>query len=468
MTRRRIITIVIIRAVIAGGYCGSRAMRENAEEAMIADLQTEKIQMGGLEASVGATGTVRANQSAMLAWKTTGKVDEVFVALGESVSEGQTLATLRKSSLPQNVILAQADLVNAQNALDDLLASYNNDLTLAQAEYRIATARQKLDDLEEDVDNINYVGSQEDIDKAARTLEQARRDKDDAKDERDRYNANSQAYKIADLAYRAAYKVYSAALGNYNYLTGNSVDNLERDIIETDLEVARQELADAEADYQDLLDGPDAEDVAAAEARVAAAQASLELAWIEAPFDGMITMAEPLHGDEASVGTPAFRVDDLSRMLVDVQVSEVDINRVEIDQPVVLSFDAILATEYSGRVIQVSPVGNIVNGVVNFDVTIELDDPDERVRPGMTAAVNIVVSQLENVLMVPNRAVRVVNGERVVYILKNNALEMVSIELGASADLYSEVTSGDLKAGDDVVLNPPAEPRMFGGGGPPF
>ncbi len=132
-----------------------------------------------------------------------------------------------------------------------------------------------------------------------------------------------------------------------------------------------------------------------------------------------------------------------------------------------LTFDAILAQEYTGEVVEVSPVGNVVAGVVNFKMTIKLLDADEKVEPGMTAAVNIVVSQLEDVLLVPNRAVRVQDGERVVYILKGGQMEMVPIELGATADLYSEVIGGDLKDGDEIVLNPPAD-FMTMDGGPPL
>jgi HlyD family secretion protein len=102
-----------------------------------------------------------------------------------------------------------------------------------------------------------------------------------------------------------------------------------------------------------------------------------------------------------------------------------------------------------------------------------LIDPDELVKPGMTAAVNIVVNQLENVLLVPNRAVRVVDGQRVVYILVDGDLEKIEISLGASSDTHSEILDGDLKPDDLIVLNPPlffieqnGSPGggMFGGG----
>jgi HlyD family secretion protein len=199
---------------------------------------------------------------------------------------------------------------------------------------------------------------------------------------------------------------------------------------------------------------------------VAAAQATLDLAQIVAPFSGTITSVELLPGDPVAPGSPAFRLDDLSRLLVDVQVSEVDINRIEAGQPVNMTFDAILDQLYNGTVNEVSPVGTTVQGVTEFLVKVELTDANSAIKPGMTAAVNIVVDQLENVLLVPNRAVRVVDGQRVVYILENDELVTVEIELGASSDTESEVIGGDLQVGDLIVLNPP---QVFdASGGPPF
>jgi HlyD family secretion protein len=84
-------------------------------------------------------------------------------------------------------------------------------------------------------------------------------------------------------------------------------------------------------------------------------------------------------------------------------------------------------------------------------------DPDPAIKPGMTAAVNITVEQLTNVLLVPNRAVRMRNGQRVVYVLRNNQSTVVDISIGATSDTNSEVIQGDVKAGDKVILNPPIE-----------
>ncbi len=98
------------------------------------------------------------------------------------------------------------------------------------------------------------------------------------------------------------------------------------------------------------------------------------------------------------------------------------------------------------------------NGV-DFRVTVEIDKEVCEtcdIRPGMTAAVNIVVEKLEDVLLVPNRAVRFEEGKRVIYILGNNPMpEAVEIEIGGTSDAFSEVVGGDVKEGDVIVLNPP-------------
>jgi HlyD family secretion protein len=81
----------------------------------------------------------------------------------------------------------------------------------------------------------------------------------------------------------------------------------------------------------------------------------------------------------------------------------------------------------------------------------------------MTAGVNIVVEELQDVLLVPNRAVRLVDGERVVYVLENGQAVKKDIRLGSSSDAQSIVAGGDVAQGDLIILNPPVE---FGPGGP--
>jgi HlyD family secretion protein len=202
----------------------------------------------------------------------------------------------------------------------------------------------------------------------------------------------------------------------------------------------------------------DPADVAAAEARVAAAQSTLDMAGIIAPFAGTVTQSDSAAGDQVSAGAVAYRIDDLSHLLVDVQVSEVDINTVSIDQDSTLTFDAVLGRSdpYHGKVVKVSQAGDTVQGVVSFTVTVELTDPDEFVKPGMTAAVNIIVEEVKDILLIPNRAVRLVNEERVVYLLVDGQPKSIKVSLGSTDGLNSVLVSGDIKEGDPIILNPPS------------
>jgi len=85
----------------------------------------------------------------------------------------------------------------------------------------------------------------------------------------------------------------------------------------------------------------------------------------------------------------------------------------------------------------------------------------------MTAAVVIQVRNVEDALLVPNRAVRVVDAKRVVYVLdEDGTLRLVEVRLGATSDTYSEVVGGELQEGDQVVLNPPAASNFEPGNGP--
>ncbi len=465
--RRVLIIVLILAALAVGAFFGYREYLR-AQAASQSNYQTVTATRGDLTAIVGATGTVRANQTAALSWQTTGRIDKINPKIGDQVSVGQEMASLDPASLPQTIILAQADLVTAQRNLDDLK---NSGVAQANAGLALAQAQKAVTDAQHDRDLLNYSRAQ---------------------------NGNADA---AWAAYYIAVDAYNKALESFNKLQNLDVTDPARakaqqylvgaqqtvqqkqaianwytsvptanDIAQADakLAIARAQLADAQREWDRLKNGPDPQDIAAAEARLEAIQATLELPVLTAPIAGTVTDIQSMVGDQVAPGSVSFRIDDLTRLLVDVQVTEVDINRVKVGQPVTLSFDAIADKDFNGKVSAVATVGQSTGGAVNFEVTIELTDGSQDVRPGMTAAVNIVVDQLTDVLLVENRAVRLSGGQRIVYVLRAGNLVKVPITIGAISDTTSEVTGGDLQEGDQVVLNPPVEfntgsPYSFGG-----
>ena len=454
MNKKVIIIIVVVLILLVGGYFLFRQFGPKMGAASASsETQTTPAVRGSLEATVGATGTVRTNQSAVLAWQTSGKVEQVNVSLSGQVVDGDILASLEQMSLPQSIILAQADLVTYQKQLDDLYATAETTKTTALSD--IATYAKAVRDAQYQLENytapttLKGLGSIEAMDLMKKQLDAASKAFEPYK-YLSQYDNTRQDFleKLND-----AQSNYDSAVKQLDY--------------EYKMEVAEANMKKARKQYEDYKDGPAQSDVDALKSRIAAAQAVLDNAYIEAPFAGTITDVEPKPGDLVSSGVTAFRVDDLSRLLLDVEVSEVDINRVQVGQDAIMTFDAILGKEYHGKVVEVAPVGNVVEGVVNFTVTVELTDADDAIKSGMTAAVNTVVSKLENVLLIPNRAVRLQDSKRVVYVMKDGKMTPVPVTLGASSDTDSELVSGDLKEGDLIVLNPPETFGSPGGGGPP-
>jgi HlyD family secretion protein len=390
-----------------------------------------------------------------LIWQLSGRVASVDVSLGQEVQAGQKLAALDEQSLPQSVILARADLVSARRNLSQLLES---DVARAQANQAVIAAQQELEDAQQRRESKDYARAlPATVDEARANLIIAQDAVSQAEQLYDRVDDRAEddpvrAEALAQLS--RARKNYDRQLANLNYLLGRPDD---QEVAEADARVSLAEanLADALREWDRVKDGPDPEDVEAARARIAAIEATLAQVDLEAPFAGVITQVTAKPGDEVTPGTVAFRLDDLSRLLVDVQITEVDINRIRPGQPVMMSFDAILNQEYGGRVVEVAQVGVGNQGVVNFTVTVELTNPDDFVRPGMTAAVNIVTDLVEGVLLVPNRAVRLREGQRVVYVLRDGVPTITQVELGLTSDVASELLGGEVQEGDLLVLNPP-------------
>ncbi len=454
MKKYLIIAAVII--VIVVGFILIQNNKNAAEiQEQLSNIQTEAARIDSLTATIGETGTVRSNQTAFLTWRSSGNVENVLVEVGQLVQKGDILAELDETSVPQNVILAKADIHSAEQALEALYDSFD-DSAIAIAYERVQEAWKTLEYAEDNLWNLLQPYKQASIDQAEANLVLANERVEKAQADYDRWENSGNEVLIATMkAALAEAQLAQDSAENTLYVYTHGPSEYTIANYEADLEVARTNYEAAQENYDEILLGADNKQVEAAEARVTAAEITLEQMYIRAPFDGTITDIDILVGDEVNVGTMAFRLDDFSHYLVDVNISEIDINRIQPGQDVSLTFDAINDGIYEGLVLEVGQVGFQVQGVVYFEITIELLNPNDLVKPGMTSGAFITVEKLDDILIVSNRAVRSEDGDRVVYILEGDEILMKVVVLGASADTYSEVISGELEVGDLVILNPP-------------
>ncbi|MSU58867.1 MAG: efflux RND transporter periplasmic adaptor subunit [Pedosphaera sp.] len=169
-----------------------------------------------------------------------------------------------------------------------------------------------------------------------------------------------------------------------------------------------------------------------AEAQVKIRTASVERARVDlarctiySPVDGIVISRNVDVGQTvaASMSAPTLFViaNDLAKMQIDANVSEADVGGVEINQDADFTVDAFPYRTFHGKVIQVRNAPTTVQNVVTYDVVIEVANPDLKLKPGMTANVSIVVARRENVLKIPNAALRFRPPEKVTGEKRTNA-----------------------------------------------
>ncbi len=445
--------VVLVVALLAVGVWQVQARQGRAEEAQ--QWQTAKVTRGTLQASVSASGMVRAHQGAVLSWQTTGIVGHVNVALGDEVTQDQVLADLREDSWPQAILQARVSLLNAQKQLQDLRDAA--DLKYAQALQALATAERQLDRAQNHYDTLvdwDEDEAQEEYEKWRNMVISLQRSLNNPKTPPQMKPAIRTQLEIA----RERERIAKANL--------DGPSDLDLQEARAAVALAQAQVNQAKRDIQRWKDGPPQDQVAILEAQIAAAQATLDLTRLKAPFDGVVTDVRLSPGDMVAPGTLAFRVDDLSNLYVDVDLSELDVATVAVGQEVTLTFDALAGKTFHGVVDEVALAGTQARpgGAVNFRVTVRLTDKSSAIRPGMTAAVTIHTTRVDDALLVPARAVRVRDGRSVVFLLQNGEPTPVEVTLGATSGEFVQIVSGDVKEGDLVVLNPPAESFNFFGG----
>ncbi|HVP21438.1 MAG TPA: efflux RND transporter periplasmic adaptor subunit [Anaerolineaceae bacterium] len=460
------LTLLIIVLVAAGAFFTYRYVNAKNASGAASNLTTVRVTLGSLQATVGASGNVYANQTTTIQWKTAGRIGTINVKQGDKVKAGQVLATLDPTSLTDNnVILAKQNLITAQQNLQNL-----QDSTVSQANAMLALtqAQQAVTDAQTGRDLLNYSrGQNGNADAAWAQLYIAQ---DTYNKALDRYNKlqnlapTDPARANATTALVNAQQAMQQKQAIVDWYTGGPTAN---DIAQADanLAVAKAKLADAQRTYDQVKNGPSASDLASAQAQVDAAQAVLNETQITAPFDGTVTILYGKVGDLVSNNTNFARVDDLSTMFVDLSISEVDIAKVKTNQKVTINFDAVPTKTYNGFVHDIDGAGTISSGAVNYLVTVQLTDADTAIAPAMTASANVVLDQVADVLTVPSRGVRVSNGQYYVLVLRNGAIQQVNVKLGLSSDTEVEVISNQLQNGDIVVTNPLSQLTGNNGGG---
>jgi HlyD family secretion protein len=232
------------------------------------------------------------------------------------------------------------------------------------------------------------------------------------------------------------------------------------------------------------------------EAALRQAQVDLDRTFIRAPVDGVVVGRNVDVGQTvaASLQAPTlFTIaQDLRNMQVDTNVDEADVGRVKVGQTATFTVDSFPGRTFGGEVVQIRKAPLVVQNVVTYDVVVSARNQDQRLLPGMTANVRIVIEQKDNVMQVPNAALRfrppgmepaererparpsTPGGRsggppsgRVWIVGTDGKPAPVSLQLGIGDGTYTEVAKGELKEGENVIVGlalPGERPAQSGAG----
>ena len=270
------------------------------------------------------------------------------------------------------------------------------------------------------------------------------------------------------------------------------LDTSKQEILsEIDGAETRLKLADAEQKYKELQqkdvstkDSTDADirgkiqkrekslfDVRLAERQIA----SLTL---RAPADGMVTIMPNSRARNWTQGgsTPAFKegdrawsgaviaeLPDLNTLRMSTRVDESDRGRLKSSQQAAIRIDAIADKEFSATVAEISPIAKLDYSswpfTKNFDVALQIQEADARIRPGLSASARIAVERVPDSILAPLEAVFEKNGRSIVYVLRGSSFEERRVEVARRGKSQIMIASG-LRAGERVATKDPTQEKQ--------
>jgi HlyD family secretion protein len=232
-----------------------------------------------------------------------------------------------------------------------------------------------------------------------------------------------------------------------------------------DIQAARAQLAQAQAAADAARQtlrlvemGPRAEEIAAARAQLdqaqallAAARVRLQDATVRAPFAGTVLQRMVEAGESVSPppGSPSFVVGELQDVLVELVVPERQRAGLRSGQPVAVTVDAFPQARLSGRVEEIRPQAAVASRA--FTVKVRVSNPERLLRPGMFARGVVTTGVRAGVLQIPDRAVLLTGGRRIVFVAKDGRALRREVTIGEQQGGVAEVVQG-LDEGDQVII----------------
>ncbi len=426
-------------------------------------------------------GNTKAVRDSSLAFEVNGTVRSTSVSVGSRVVVGQALVSLDQSTLYADLLKAQANVASEQARLDELKnGSRPEDIAISETE--VANAKVTLEDAERNLQNkvVDVVNNNVDqfFSNPKTSNPQLNLVVNDTQlknnintgrflveavilnwtDENIDKNLPQVISLLDNVALAVNSQTQSSGVSQTTVDAYRSSISSARSALTTARETlnsSRSKLALAEKNLSLKKSGSTPEAVKAQEAKVLqnqaqveSVQAQLSKMTLRSPQNGVVTKQDAKVGEIVTPGKVVVSVISDSELEIESNVSEVSIGKVSVGNPVVITFDAFPGETFSGSVSYIEPGETIVDGVVNYKVTVAFSEKYQQVKSGLTSRLEIITAEKKEVIAVPEYAVT--KNETGVFVTKVSGKQtsQVPVTLGIRGqDGFVEVVSG-LNSGD--------------------
>jgi HlyD family secretion protein len=335
---------------------------------------TVSIDRGSITTTVNATGTVNAVVNVQVGTQVSGIIQKLFVDFNATVKKGDVIAQLDPAILETKVEQARANVSNA-TALAQVAQT-----TVVNNQAAVETARANVESAKASIEDAQIT-----LDDARRTLARKRGLSARGLIPQSELDTAHVTYDSAVAKLKVAVTKYDATMGQLKSATAQA------HTAEAQLRAALTQVEQTKAALQ-------------------AAELDLQHTTIRSPVNGIVIVRNVDVGQTvaASLQAPTLFIiaQDLTRMQVDSNVSEADIGRIAVGQTATFTVDAYPNTTFSGQVVQVRNAPITVQNVVTYNAVVQVANPALQLKPGMTANVAFIIAERNDVLKVPNAALR--------------------------------------------------------------
>ncbi len=365
-------------------------------QASAAQYLTTKVERGNLRNTVTATGSLQAVTTVQVGSQASGTISALYADFNSLVKKGQVVAQLDPAVSKAQVDQARANLQQAQASLQQARAAVTNSRAgvsdaQAKAQAAASTAQNNQAGVAGARANLAVLKAQQD-DALSYLKQQESLVKGGVVPQRD-YDVAQTAYQTAQAKYDQAAAQLNQAMLSEQMAAGSGIAQSQAQVQQSQAQVQQ------------------------AQAQVEQAQAALQLAevnlahtTITSPIDGIVVSRDVNVGQTvaASLSAPTlFTIaNDLTKMQVIANIDQADIGLVEQAKSVKFTVDAFPGKEFEGKIEQMRLNPQNVQNVVTYSVVIDVDNPEQRLKPGMTANLTITIDERNNVLKVPNSSLR--------------------------------------------------------------